>query len=1252
MKKLSKRLFAFLIVFVLLGCTIPTTTFATYSVSADPRDNADLWKVALQKGYTTYSVPYSADDSTVEYWKDQWTGNNHLQGVAVDDDMRYLYTAYGTGFGKIDLETGEVVGYIKGVGDGLHAGCMAYYDGYVYCALEVRASLKCYVIQIDASKMSGAMTTTEDWADAVRVILLDDVTSDIRDTVGDSVSNGQYAGYSETKGHRYANAGFDGLTFGTYPGEANNPNANIYMMLTYGTYYWGNNPSRFDDEHIVIRAYNTNDFLYEGSPYLLQLSNDSNGADDDGWAHTGTMNYDESCALKAAKTLFVPTGNVQWGAQNMEYDRTTGDLWLRTYGGSSGSPMNGKNFMIVNGSVVPEHKEVQLGQNIDLSKTTYGYVSEMTDSERATAETEAQTRAMYYSNSAENTTLSAWGSAPGSGVNYEWSSDQQWSENGYPMGDIPMLKCIHGGTHGASDDVLAYIGYENVLIDGTNLPGGDVGLISLGNDYFYSCNGVTMQLYHFNNGKRDCWTAITRDNLATFIEAEGLDNESIETLRTDLGKIIARAEKYYTNQSGYSDSTWANYISNLSFAKSTYTNTESTSVELKNAQINLIQAEKDLRKGLDELIAELNYGSRLSEHMYTSATWKVFDTAYNMAKDAVDNNAQQIKLDDVGAQLETALNGLALDADNLSSIDVDISTLTPVTSVDDAMIYDLSTCSYHIFEGTVSSYAVIYADDTIVWQGEGAFDIPIANVETIKIVMDNGQTIAGTLKEYFNSARVLNSLTINGVTMEGFDSSVNNYSYRLEPNSSTPVVGASATHGYLVSVVQATQIPGTAYITVSDSDENTTTYSIYFTYKEHSSNDDPLVLDITYLSDIPRLDENGTVNWEHDLKYLGLDCNYNGSPVGDNSFNSTTGGGVDLATSTGYVHYEKGLSLEPTDHMPIRANGSHGANGSEGDDVYKAAFTSADNLQNYSRIKYNIAGKGFNTFKGTFGLSNGRWNHDKTDGTIRIYVDDECKFTHNLMNQIEPFEVELDITDAETFSIQIDPENVNQRPAAVIDNWCWGDIVHIGDARFIIGDETAECSFIDELTSAGMLPTEHDLKVYQLGTMTGVWVSSSEQDTYSHAIKMEPTDHSTTGSNPIDRQGDDVYKQAFITTNSLIDYSRVKYNIENLGFSRFRATFGNYTWNHPYTNFMLRIFVDDVCVMEQIGDGTVDPFDIDINVQGARTLTIQVDPENIYGTKAGVSTNWCWGDIMYLGWARFLMSDTELTPVNVTNIAN
>lgn len=1249
MRKTSRRLIALLAMLAIVLTMVPTTALAVSEVRSDPRNNADLWKTALLKGYTTYNVPLYADDSNVEYWRDQWTGNNHLQGVAVDDDMRYLYTAYGTGFGKIDLETGEVVGYIKGVGDGLHAGCMAYYDGYVYCALEVRASLKCYVIQIDASKMSGAMTTTEDWADAVRVILLDDVTSDIRDTVGDAVNNGQYAGYGEKKGHRYANAGFDGLTFGTYPGEADDPNADIYMMLTYGTYYWEANPSRFDDEHIVIRAYNTKDFLSSGSKYLLQLSNDNTGADGDGWAHTGTMNYHREDALKAAKTLFVPTGNVQWGAQNMEYDRSTGDLWLRTYGGSSGGPMNGKNFMVVDGSVIPEHKEVQLGQNINLSKTTYGYVSRMSDSERNAAEVSAKSRAKFYSNSAENTTLSAWNSAPGTGVNYEWPINQQWSTAGYPMGDIPMLKCIHGGTHAASDSVMAYIGYSNVLIDGTNLSGGDVGLVSLGNDYFYSCNGTTMQLYHFNDGRRDSWTAVTKDNLAAFIEAEGVNNQSPEVLRADLSGKITRAEKYYPVQGDYSDSTWAAYVLKLAEAKSVCANRDSTAEQLRSAGDALIQAEKDLRKNLDELVEEVSYASHLASHMYTTGTWISFESAYNAARSAVINKAQQIKLDDVRARLKTAQSDLELDEANLFSVDTDIDELIFTELVAGMRVYDLSESSYHIFTGTAVTPIAVYTDGNLAWQGEGAFSIPIANVHELKISAVVEQGVTGTLKEYFNSARVLDGITINGVRMGGFEHSIYHYRYGLEPNAPIPMVEAFATHGYTVSVTQASQVPGTAYVKVRNASGSETVYSIYFAYNANVSNKDPMALSITYLSDISRVSSDGSINWEHDLKYLGLDCNYNGSPVGSNSVNSTTGGGIDLATATGRMHYEKGISIEATDHMPVRTNGSHGANGSEGDNVYKEAFTSADNLANYSRIKYYIAGKGYNTFKGIFGLSNGRWNHDKTDGTIRIYVDDVCRFTHNLKNEMEPFEVELDITGAETFSIQVDPENVNQRPAAVADNWCWGDIVHIGEARFIVGDEDATCSYVDELAAAGTLPTEHDLKVYQLGTMTGVWVGSGEQQTYAHAIKMEPTDHSTTGTNPIDRQGDDVYKQKFIDEDDIINYSRVKYDIQGMGFSRFRATFGNYTWNHQYTNFMLRIYVDDVCVLEQVGDGTVTPFDIDINVQGAKTLTIQVDPENIYGTKAGVSTNWCWGDIMYLGWARFLLSDTVLIPSATEN---
>lgn len=1255
MYKNTRRLFSVLLVLVLVLSMLPAAAFTAAAASggrADPRDSDDLWKTALLKGYTTYNVPYNANNSTTEYWADQWTGGSHLQGVAVDDDMRYLYTAYGTGFGKIDLQTGEVVGYIKGVGSSLHAGCMAYYDGYVYCALEVRAMLKCYIIQIDASKMSGAMTTVEDWEDAIRVILLDDVTSDIRDSVGDSVSNGSYAAYNEKLGHRYANAGFDGLTFGTYPGDAGKDDADIYMMLTYGTYYWGNNPARFDDEHILIRAYNTKDFLYADSKYLLQLSNDASAPDGSGWAHTGTMDYDRDYALKAAKTLFVPTGNIEWGTQNMEYDRSTGDLWLRTYGGSSGGPANGKNFLIVDGSVMPTHEEVQLGQNIDLSKTTYGFVSEMSSEAKTAAQTAAKARALLYSNSSGNTTLSAWNTAPGTGENYEWASDQQWSANGYPMGDIPQMKCIHGdGSHTANDDVMAYMGYSNVLIDGTNLSGGDVGLVSLGNDYFYTCNGTTMQLYHFDNGTRSSWTAVTKDNLASFIEAEGLNDQPVQTLKADLAKKIARAEQFYPSQDKYSDSTWKVYTAALANAKAVYADTASTAADVQSAEDTLIQAEKDLREGLDELTADLNYAARLSDHMYTAQTWNALQTAAAAARTAVDSNAQQIKLDDVAGDLTAALDALTLDSEGLTSKDTAISSLTPAQTTegtDTVLTYDLSGSTYHTFEGSATTAVTVYADGTKVWAGSGSFYIPVAGVRELKVVTADKTGFTGELKVYYSTTRVLNDLTINGMRIAGFDSSVTDYDYGLEPGSPIPTVGASTAYGYTVEVEQALQVPGVAYVRVYDSANGVTEYAIHFCYNSQVSDADPLLADITYLSDIPQKNADGSLNWWHDFKYLGLNCsyyNYSGSSrvFGDNTYNTLKSGntdGIPLATSTGTLKFTKGLSIEATDHSPS------GANSTMGDDVYKAKIVSDSGLSEYSRIEYNIEGKGYNTFKGTFGLY--RYDHEKTDGTIRIYVDDKCVAAYNLINKVDPFEVVVDITGAKTFSIQIDPENVNQRPETVANNWCWGDIVYIGDARFITGSEDGEIFYVDDLTAAGQLPTEHDLKVYQLGTMSGVYVASGKTETYTHAIKIEPTDHSTTGTGPIDRMGDDVYKKLFTDADNLINYSRVKYDIEGKGFSRFRATFGNYKWDHQYTNMMLRIYVDDKLVLEQASSGTVTPFDIDINVQGAKTLTIQVDPENIYGTKAGVDTNWCWGDIMYLGSARFLKSADSLddyTPI-------
>lgn len=199
------------------------------------------------------------------------------------------------------------------------------------------------------------------------------------------------------------------------------------------------------------------------------------------------------------------------------------------------------------------------------------------------------------------------------------------------------------------------------------------------------------------------------------------------------------------------------YVLKLTEAKSAHANISSTAEELYRAGDALIQAEKNLRKGLDELVDEVNYASRLTNHMYTSATWAPFESAYSAARNAVINKAQQIKLDDVKVRLETAQSNLELDADNLYSTDTDISTVSFVEPTTGTYIYDFSTSSYHIFTGAAAVQTKVYADGNLAWQGAGVFDIPIANVQELKIVTD-GQRPSGILREYFNSARVINGI--------------------------------------------------------------------------------------------------------------------------------------------------------------------------------------------------------------------------------------------------------------------------------------------------------------------------------------------------------------------------------------------------------------------------------------------------------------------------------------------------------------
>ena len=397
----------------------------------------EMWEIALENDYLSYTTVNACG------------GTGHLQGICVDDKMEYMYFSYTDLLAKVDMKTGEVVGSIGGFGEGgygtaggAHLGCLSYHDGMIYGSLEYKTpGKKFFVCAFDEDVITTTGMDIKDLSSGVYGILLREPTEDFRNPLNDTPEADGFAANGGVLGHAFGCSGIDGITFGTLPGDTS---GKVYMMVAYGVYGQGSTSgwdNRYDNNYNVIQCYDPADFELGDS--TMRRFTYARGIDN-------TVDVDGGEYLEAAETLYVWTGNTDYGVQNLEYDKATGDILLYTYGATK--EWGSGSLFVVDGSVAPVEKELELGQ----------------------------------SNTAADAAVQA--AAKEKAKSYMVDTDSDGVADAYPTGKHAALKCVCG----AADHAAAVCGDTGVTakICGTSTPATAVcGAASLDGNYFYLTSG-------------------------------------------------------------------------------------------------------------------------------------------------------------------------------------------------------------------------------------------------------------------------------------------------------------------------------------------------------------------------------------------------------------------------------------------------------------------------------------------------------------------------------------------------------------------------------------------------------------------------------------------------------------------------------------------------------------------------------------------------------------------------------------------
>ncbi|MBE6688795.1 MAG: hypothetical protein E7588_05905 [Ruminococcaceae bacterium] len=414
----------------------------------------EVYKVKIiQKNVPTYEHVLKNSKYTINggAWSSDYSsyGADHLQGITCDDEGRYMYMSFTNLLVKIDMHTNRVVGTVKGLKpgsltQGAHLGCLAYHDGKVYGSLGYTKEKQWYIAVFDCDKINGEVNYTDEGV--MYALYLPQARRDILNTL----EAGEATFATTSMGHRYGASSIDGITFGTLPGKGYDsdgdgdtdiPDNSTYMFVSFGPY---GNAKRYDNENMVLMVFDTKDITENN---LLPFN------------ETRLITDTEEQGYFYKHKLFCYTGNQTYGIQCLEFDKDTGDIWMECYPRPEGTEFPSGNRYVIDGSVPLFMDEVEVGQSVTA------------DSDGFITKSAAHATADVYTDYED-----------GDGDGNTGEREQGWHMS---------LKCIcsNGSMSRHNSKIYGATGHECKICMGNNPF--DVGMISLGNDYFYGARSVS-----------------------------------------------------------------------------------------------------------------------------------------------------------------------------------------------------------------------------------------------------------------------------------------------------------------------------------------------------------------------------------------------------------------------------------------------------------------------------------------------------------------------------------------------------------------------------------------------------------------------------------------------------------------------------------------------------------------------------------------------------------------------------------------